>query len=56
VFESIVKWTMVGLMAFSALMTVGAVGKQRKPLTGGTAAGVVLVNAVWITAIVAFWD
>lgn len=55
-FESVAKWTMVGLMAVSALLTVGAVGKQRKPLEGGTAAVVVLVNALWIAAIVAYWD
>lgn len=55
-FETIVKWGMVGLMAFSALVTVTAVGKPRKPLTGGTAAGIVLFNGAWITAIVTLWD
>ena len=54
--EQLAKWGMIGLMAFSALMVITGVGKPRKPLTGGVAATTVAVNALWITAIVVWWD
>jgi hypothetical protein len=54
--EQLAKWGMVGLMAFAALMTIMAVNKPRQPLTGGVAATTVAMNALWITAIVIWWD
>jgi hypothetical protein len=53
--EQFAKWGMVGLMAFAALMTIVAVGKPRKPLTGGVAATTVAMQAVWITSILIWW-
>lgn len=51
-----VKWVIVGMFALGALITITAVGKPRKPLTPGTAAYVVAVNALYIVLIAIFWD
>lgn len=53
--EQVAKWSMVGLMAFSALLTIISVGRPRKPVTGGQAATVVAVQAVWIMTILTWW-
>lgn len=50
-----VKFFLVGMFAMGALLTVGLVGKPRKPLTSGTAALTVFFNAVYIVLILAFW-
>jgi hypothetical protein len=50
------KWTLAALMALGALLTVSGVGKPRKPTTGGVAAYVVVMDALFVTAIVVFWD
>lgn len=52
---TVVKWVLVGWLAMAALLVVGAVGKPRKPLTSGTAAVAVLLNALEIVAIIAYW-
>jgi hypothetical protein len=51
----IVKWAFIALTAVGAVMTVANVGKPRKPITGGTAAGVVVLNALIIVAVIAYW-
>lgn len=54
--EQMVKWSMCALMAFGALMSITSVGSPRKPLTGGQAATIAAVQALWIAAIIKWWD
>lgn len=54
--EQLAKWSMVVLLAGSAFTTVDAVDKPRRPLDRTTAAVVVVVTIIWISAIVAWWD
>lgn len=49
------KWLIVGFLALGALLTVASVGKPRKPLEPGVATVTVLVNALLIAAILAYW-
>lgn len=46
-------WVLAGIMAYGSLGSVANVGKSRKPLTGGAAAVVVLVNGVIVGCLVA---
>jgi hypothetical protein len=39
-------------IGFGALSTVGSVGKERRPISGSTAAVVVLLSAVQIAALI----
>lgn len=48
----ILKWTLVGLMALSALGNVILIGEERKPVTPGMAAFTVALNAAFITWII----
>ena len=52
----IAKWFIVGLVALSSLLVIGSVGKPRKPITPGSAATTVAINALFIVLIVVFWD
>ncbi len=45
-------YIITGILVFGTLSTVKSVGKPRKPLTGGTAAMVVLINGVFITVFI----
>jgi hypothetical protein len=49
------KWFLVGAFALGALLTIVSIGKRRQPLTPGTAATVVAVNAIYIVLIIVFW-
>lgn len=53
--SEIVMWLIVGWNAFSAIVVITQVGKPRKPTTGGAAAVAVLLCALEIAAILAFW-
>jgi len=51
-------WLQLGLILFFALgafLTITQVGKERKPITGGTAAATVLIQAFIIVAILTWW-
>jgi hypothetical protein len=52
----VVKWVFVAWLVFGSILTVTQVGKPRKPLTGGVAAIVVVVCALEIVAILAYWE
>lgn len=41
-------WFLVGWWLFSAVVTVAQVGKPRKPLAASTAAGVVVIDTLFI--------
>lgn len=45
-------WVIAALIASGALLTVRDVGKPRKPLTGASAAAVVLVSAAFASVLV----
>lgn len=47
-------WVLAGWFLLSTIITVACVGQPRKPLTPETAAVAVLLNALWIGAIVVF--
>ena len=47
-------WFFVGWFFLTAIVNVAQVGKQRKPLTSGVAAGVVVIDALIIAAIFYF--
>jgi hypothetical protein len=51
---SLVMWIVVAILALGALVSVATVGKPRKPMTGGAAALVVIIDAALIVAIL--WD
>jgi hypothetical protein len=53
--SEIVKWTLVGWCAFSAIVVITQVGKPRGPLTGGTAAFAATCCALEIVGILAYW-
>ncbi len=52
----IIKWCMVGLLALGALNIIMKIGKPRDPITPKTAATVTVMQAMWITAIIVFWN
>lgn len=47
----IAGWVVVGLLVLSGLLSVAQVGKERRPLTGGVAAGIVLLDGLLILVI-----
>lgn len=47
-------WFFVGWFFLTAVVNVAQVGKVRKPLTAGVAAGVVVIDALIIAAIFYF--
>ena len=47
-------WFFVGFFFLNLVMNVTQVGKPRKPLTPGVAAGVVVIDALIIAAIFVF--
>jgi hypothetical protein len=49
------KWFLIVMLALGALLTVSGVGKPRTPTTSGTATLTVLLSALYIVLIVAFW-
>lgn len=51
----IAKWFIVSMFALSALLTIASVGRPRKPLTPGMAAGMVAHSVLYIVLIVVFW-
>lgn len=44
-------WTLVATNAIGALLNIACVGKERKPLSGRTTAGMVALNAAVIVGI-----
>jgi hypothetical protein len=44
-------WVVVGLFALAALVTVGSIGDQRKPLTRAHALWSVVLNALFIVGL-----
>lgn len=47
----VLKWTLTVLYTVGAMATIASVGKERKPLTGGMAAFIALIDAgliAWI--------
>lgn len=51
----IAKWIVIGVISLGVLLTVGSVGKPRKPLEPGAAAVSVVLSAALIVTIVVFW-
>jgi hypothetical protein len=51
----VVKWLLIGLLALNVLLVVGHVGKPRGPITRSTAVAAVVMNALVIVAILAYW-
>lgn len=49
---NIVLYAIAGFLALGALLTVGSVGKPRKPTTGGIAAAVIVVDAAIVTLLI----
>ena len=45
-------WVLVAVMALGSLLSIVTVGEDRKPLTGGAAAWVVLINIIFIIILV----
>jgi hypothetical protein len=51
----IVKWLIVAWLAIGALLTIGSIGKPRKPIEPSTAViGAVLTTGI-IVAVIAYW-
>ena len=48
-------WFLIGWWAFGALLTVGMVGKPRKPIDPGTAVVTILIHAALIVLLVVGW-
>lgn len=46
---------LVFLFCFGAFTTITQVGKERKPITGGMAATIVLVQGFIIAALIVWW-
>lgn len=53
--STIAKWVMVSMFVIGALVTVNSVGKPRRPVTPGTAAWVLAVNAAYVVLIILLW-
>lgn len=51
----IAKWIIIGWVALATITVVALVGKPRKPITPGTAAVIVALNAIQIVAMVIWW-
>lgn len=51
IFSTIIIWSILALYLTGAVSTVATVGKDRKPLTAGTAAGGVLVSIAAIVGL-----
>jgi hypothetical protein len=51
---TVLAWILIAYMTVSGIGAVVMVGKPRKPLTGGDAAAIVLINAAFIAAL-AVW-
>ena len=49
---NIIVYAIAGFLTLGALLTVGNVGKPRKPTTPGTAAAVVVIDAAIVVALV----
>lgn len=52
----IAKWAIIAMIAFGTIASVLEVGKPRQPTTGATAATVVVLHALIIAAILAWWQ
>lgn len=46
-------WLVTALVGVSTLVTIGSVGKPRKPTTPGIAVAVVVVNGLFVWGVVA---
>lgn len=49
---AIILFLFAAFSALSAITTVFAIGRPRKPITPGFAAAVVIINASWVTVLV----
>lgn len=54
--SAVVKWTWVAVVLLNIVLTITMVGRPRKPITPGLAAGVVLWSLFWATAVILTWD
>jgi hypothetical protein len=50
-----IKWTFVVFLVINALGCIWAIGRPREPMKHGTAATVVLINALIVAAVLAYW-
>lgn len=51
-----VKWAWVGMVVLNIVITLSVIGKPRRPITPGLAAGLVLYSLAWATAVIVTWD
>lgn len=54
--SQIIKWTLIGWLCLSAIVTIAVVGKPRPSMTGGAAALSASINALMVAAILAYWE
>lgn len=47
------QYTLIGILAYSAMCTVLEIGQDRKPITGPTAVCILIVNAfmIWLVVV-----
>jgi hypothetical protein len=53
--SDIAKWELIAIMVLGSLLSIGYIGKPRKPATPGSAIITIVMNGLFGAAIIIYW-